>query len=195
MIRIFVICWISCLPFINYSQYNKIDTLSYLTLEEALLKKPEEVIALDLSKSKLTEVPDTVQLFVNLQGIKLTKNKLTALPDFFKSFHQLKYVHLSKNNFNHFPHVLFYCTTIQLIDISRNKVGTISPGIKNLSELTHLDIWDNEITDFPEELTLLKKLVFIDARGITFAPSFIEKWEKKLPSTKIQFDPPCNCLE
>lgn len=192
---LFAVYLTSFLCFNSTSQYKNLDTLTYISLEEALSIPALEVVALDLSKQKLSEIPDTIRYFTNLKGIKLTKNKLTQLPDFFKAYDSLTFVHLSKNKFIHFPYVLFHCNAIQLIDISRNKLTAVPAGIGALQNLTHLDIWNNEITDFPIAFTQLPQLIYLDARGITFSPSFLEKWTNLLPDTKIMFDAPCKCLE
>ena len=177
-----------------HSQVLK-DTFNYISLAEAVEIDSSIVFALDLSKSKLRELPDELKMFTNLKALKLSKNKLTELPEFFKTFDNLEYLYLNKNKFTYFPHQVFHLSNLVFLDISRNKITNIPAGIKSLDSLSYLDVWDTRIKTFPEELTELKKLQYLDTRGITFSPSFVEKWTKKMPNTVIKFDKPCNCLE
>lgn len=171
------------------------DSLHYYTLDEIQHARKDTIRALDLSHLKWEKLPDSIQQYKNLVGLKLSRNKLAVLPDYFKEFKQLKFLYLDKNKFLYFPHQLFYLTNLEALDISRNKIGSIPKGIQSLIHLKYLDIWDNLITEIDPAFAKLQQLKYIDLRGTTFSPSFVEKWTNAFPHAKIQFDTACNCLE
>lgn len=172
------------------------DTLTYLSWEASLeTEDPLSVYAIDLTKYKLDSIPEALEKFKNIKGLKLSKNNLTRLPSFFKSFDSLEFLYLNKNKFEVFPYQVFHLSQLKLLDISKNELSNIPEGIKSLRQLVYLDIWSNEIDGFPEELSELQQLEFFDARGRTYSPSFVESWLEKLPNTTIKFEKPCKCLE
>ena len=57
-----------------------LDTMKgYTSIDEAKLN-PDKVIKLVLIKKKLTDVPEEIRQFKNLQYLDLSKNKLKKLP-------------------------------------------------------------------------------------------------------------------
>ena len=98
---------------------------TYSSLEEAL-KEPDKVIKLSLKKQKLTELPEEVLKFKNLQSLSLRNNKLTAFP---RELKQLQY--------------------LQELDLSRNKMDTIYPEIGELTQLYYLNMNNNELSVLP----------------------------------------------
>ena len=190
----FVIVLSLCSALFCWSQ-NKYDSLEYITLEEAKNKSVEEVVALDLSKSKYTELPYELFNYTSLMGLKLTKNKLDSLPEEFKTLNQLRYVYLAKNKFKEFPVVLFQLAQLEVLSLERNKIQNLPKGIVALQEIRYLDLWDNRIKSFPIELVDLPNLEYLDVRGMTFSPTFVKSWNEKLPNTAIQFEKPCACMD
>lgn len=194
MKKYFVIGWLIIIGY-NCRAQIPVDKNHYFRLENIKKADKDTIYALDLSKLKWEKLPDSLKKYHHLRGIKLTKNKLTRLPDYFKSFTSLQFVYLDKNKLQYFPHQLFYLKDLEYLNISRNKIGSIPKGIKALKKLKYLDIWDNLLTHIDPAFATLQQLEYIDFRGTTFSPSFVKKWVKAFPHTKIEFDPPCNCLE
>lgn len=176
-----------------YSQALE-DTLDYIPWKSVFNYAPEEVVAIDASRQKWTEIPVEIMTFPNLKGLKLEKNKLDSLPDFIKAL-KLTSLYLGKNKFTYFPHQIFHISTLERLAIEKNKITTLPKGVKALKSLKHLDIWGNRITTFPEELVEMQQLQYVDARGTMYRQDFITKWEENLPNAKIKFDPPCSCLD
>lgn len=93
------------------------------------------------------------------------------------------------------PSEIFYLDKLIVLDVSRNDITSIPKGIQNLQHLEYLDAWDNSFTFVDPALSSLEKIKYIDFRGMTFSPTFVNKWNNLLPNTQIEFDPPCDCLE
>ncbi|HRH39091.1 MAG TPA: hypothetical protein PK760_12130, partial [Flavobacteriales bacterium] len=83
--RIPVVLAAVCVAFLANAQLlttAALDTVrTYHSLERAL-QEPDKVFRLDLSKSKLKEVPD-LRMFKNLNALDLSQNKLKSLPTWF----------------------------------------------------------------------------------------------------------------
>lgn len=194
MKKFFIIGWWIIIGNIAFAQIP-VDKLHYYTLEELEGVQKDTILALDLTKMKWEVLPDSLQDYTSLKGMKLSKNKLEKLPDYFKKFTNLQFLYLDKNKFRHFPYQIFYLNNLLYLDISRNKIGNIPEGIKALKNLVYLNIWDNLITHISPDFAQLQQLKYIDFRGTTFSPSFVKKWTQSFPNTKVYFDPPCDCLE
>ena len=63
----------------------------------------------------------------------------------------------------------------------------------DLRELVSLDLWSNELADFPDELKGMEALRFMDLRVIQFDPKEMERITELFPRVKIFFSQPCNC--
>src|SRR5690606_8763147 len=73
----------------------------YTSIEEAM-KNPSQVYKLKL-RDKLENVPDEVKLFTNLNVLDLSKNRLTELPEFLIQMQYLQRLDISRNKFRVFP--------------------------------------------------------------------------------------------
>ncbi len=171
------------------------DTLRYLTLEEARTQPPELVYALDLSKLKLTEIPEEVFQFIHLEGLILSKNKFSSVPNSISKFTQLKHLYLLKNKLEEFPDEVFELNNLEILSVARNKIRYLPAKIAVLENLRVLDLWGTRILGFPKELAQLENLEELDVRGITYSTKFVESWTNELPNTLIHFENPCTCLD
>lgn len=172
----------------SFAQTGKI----YYSLDEALAANPDSVYRLDLSKNRLTIVPETIYRFKNLQELNLSQNKLTSLPDTFY-FPNLQILNLEKNNLDTFSTAICQNTQLRTIYLGKNNIRYLPECIGNLQELVTIDIWFNPIQDLPMALTTMRKLRAMDLRGITYSNDFQKKWNTLLPWVKIEFDLGCDC--
>jgi hypothetical protein len=62
-----------------------------------------------------------------------------------------------------------------------------------LKELYSLDLWSNDLGDFPDAISGMKALRFMDLRVIQFSQGEMDRITTLLPSVKIFFSQPCNC--
>ncbi len=193
-IRFVIFCCIAITNF-SWGQPEELDQLKYTPWKIAQYLPKDSVEAITFERLRLTEIPSDLWLFTDLQGLDLGKNKFTTIPPELKQLQKLKYLYLDKNKLSAFPQVVYHLFELELLDISRNDLIALPQGISSLKKLVYLDLWDTNIPSLPDDLVELDKLQFLDMRGMTYAPTFLERWEKRLPTTQIKFDPPCNCME
>lgn len=171
-----------------FGQRDKI----YKGLESIQNVSPDSVYRLDLSKSKLEEIPSIIFSFKNLQELDLSKNKLSHLKGI-EVFKDLRILNLTKNKFETFPLEICQATSIRNLFLGKNNIKVIPSCIGQLQSLIVLDMWYNPIDDLPEELTQLRNLRSLDLSGLNFSQSFQKEWNEKLPWVKIEFEAACDC--
>lgn len=159
----------------------------------AAMQQPDSVFILDLSKQKLTELPNEVVKFKNLKKLILTKNKIDSLPMSLKDVKNLEEISIEKNKFKLFPPVFCFMPNLKRLIICRNPIVNMPSCIGDLTNLEYIDMWETEVADIPIEIQNLKKLKEIDLRGIAYNSAFQKRLLELLPNAKVHFDLPCNC--
>lgn len=171
-----------------------IDTVPTYTLEKALQQDPLKVYKLSLKKMKLTELPDEIFQFKNLQVLNLKSNKLKTFPKRITTFKYLQELNISANKIEIVPKELGELIHLKIFSAGSNKIVAIPPEIENLKKLTYLDLWGNEIASLPYEIQELQEnLKEIDMRVIMMSKEEHQKIQELLPNTKIRFSQSCNC--
>lgn len=165
---------------------------TFRTLERAL-KDPAAVQRLDLSGSKLKEVPEEVRQFTNLNALDLSGNKLKDLPAWLGDMAYLQELRVAKNKLENIPVAVCAMRHLKRLDMSRNAIMGIPACLGNLSELVSLDLWSNDIAEVPEEIQQLEALRFLDLRAIMFEQPEMDRIHELLPKAKVYFSQPCNC--
>ena len=79
--------------------------------------------------------------------------------------------------------------------LSINDITKLPDEINQLSELVKLDLWSTAITYFPPNLINLKKMKFIDLRGVTYGPTFIKEITTSMNWVTFKYETPCSCVE
>lgn len=128
---------------------------------------------LDLPKTELREVPESIGTMKELRRISLENNGLRNLPESLGKLSKLKKINLGHNLFEEFPSVVTELpkledlaldrnklTTIpdkvgtmkkmRRLKLARNKIGHLPQTFENLSGLHELDVSNNRLTDFPD---------------------------------------------
>ena len=167
---------------------------TWYTLEEARLVNPDSVFRLDLSRSKLREIPNEIYQYHNVRELNLAQNKLQNLPDTF-FFPNLQILNIEKNELDTFSSAICKHSELRQLYLGKNDIRYVPDCIANLKNLERLDMWFNPIADLNPAMAELRKLKYLDLRGITYSNTFQKKWSSLLPWVKIEFDLGCDCAD
>lgn len=176
-----------------YSQ-SGLDTIRvYINLDSAL-KNPEQVVRLNLERSRFKTLPESILHFTNLRELNLNNNKLKDLPPWLSKLDQLERLYLSKNKLEDFPAIICDLTMLNTLVMSRNDLYEFPPCIEKLTNLASLDVWETNIASLPIEAKSLKKLMLLDMRAIQMNENEQNNIRAILsPDAEINFSEPCDC--
>ena len=172
---------------------DELSLLKRYTSVASIKQNPEQVIILDLSKSKLKEVPPEVFACTNLEELYLNKNRLREIPAEIKYLKKLKKLDVSHNKLKTIPEEIGELTNLTHLYLNRNLIEELPYTIGRLRNLEIFEMWDNEIIEFPETIRELKKLQVFELRNILFSKEEQAYLKAMLPNAKFYFSPPCNC--
>lgn len=171
------------------------DTLRVYTWQEALKADPETVLAITFEKMRLDTLPADLVRFKKLRKLDLSKNKFSQLPDFIDQLDSLQELNLHRNNITFFPMQICRMRSLKRLILSRNSFTQLPECIQYLKKLSYLDLSDTPVGSFPGAFVLMPQLKTLSLHGLAYPPSFQRRWKEKLPWMRIEFDPPCNCME
>ena len=171
-----------------------IDTVPTYTLAKALKQDPLKVYKLNLKKLKLTEIPEEVYQFKNLNVLDISKNKFKEFPKKIGEFKYLQELNVSDNKIEIVTKELGLLLHLKKFEANQNGLVSIPPEIKFLKKLEYMDLWGNDIGSLPYEISELEmNLKEIDMRVILMSKAEHDKIQSLLPNTKIKFSKSCNC--
>lgn len=165
--------------------YN--EALDHASAIAALAALPH-LKGLGMTKTKMSELPDSIGLLTGLEALEITGNQLKALPDSIQSLQQLRILNLRTNRFTTFPKNLAglpkleelslrfneiktlpkeigALASLRVLDLSSNGIAVLPPAIKELSQLKELHMKYNKLTRLPEELGELQELEVVALNG------------------------------
>ncbi|XP_003700527.2 leucine-rich repeat-containing protein 40 isoform X1 [Megachile rotundata] len=150
-------------------QSTKLLSLAGLNLTEL----PQEVLenackadvgTVDLSRNKLSELPDQMCVIAKVADLKLTSNELTHLPEWIgEKYKHLQALDLSRNFLESLPSTLSLLKYLRELNISFNRYKKIPESIYDIDSLEILIANDNSITDIDvPSLQKLQKLAILN---------------------------------
>jgi hypothetical protein len=163
--------------------------------EEALKLDPKIVTILDCSGQKWESLPLEIFQFTNLKELDLSKNKLSQIPEKFSSFQVIEKLDLGRNKFENFPLVICQLPLLKTLHLDRNQITLLPEQIADLQALEYLDLYANGIEQFGEGIFLLPALKVLNIEGVMYGTVFAKQLMARLPQTKVLIDPPCKCLD
>lgn len=167
-------------------------TREYYSIASAL-KEPDKVYRLQLTKKKYKVLPEEIRQFKNLNALDVGKNKLKELPEWLGELVYMQEFHAPQNKFRAMPDVVCKWPHLKRLDLHQNEITGLLPCMGDLTEVVSLDLWSNDLEDFPEELKGMEALRFMDLRVIQFDQNEMGKIADLFPKVKIFFSQPCNC--
>jgi Leucine-rich repeat (LRR) protein len=183
---------LALLWFPSFSQKSTETVYQWSEVQNAM---PDTIYNLSLAKMKLTELPAQLWKFKNLKKLYLNKNKLSALPDSFDVFTQLEVLDIGHNQFEVFPIPVAHLRNLKALIASDNRLTSLPDALGNLKKLEVLDFYNNEILNIGLGLFQLENLKKLDLSGTMYGTIFQKNLIAKLPGVKIKLDPPCTCLD
>jgi len=163
--------------------------------EDALKMDPRAVQILDCSAQKWDSLPLEIFRFTNLKELNLSKNKLSQIPENFNSFQAIEKLDLGRNKFEIFPLSVSTLSNLKILQLDRNKLTLLPEQIASLQALEYLDLYANTIEHFGEGIFTLPKLQTLNIEGTMYGTVFAKQLLSRLPNTKVLIDPPCKCLD
>ncbi|XP_072936234.1 leucine-rich repeat-containing protein 57-like [Epargyreus clarus] len=118
---------------------NKISSLPDDISRFKLLKQ------LNLSSNLIETLPGSIVDLKKLELLNISNNKISSLPSAFGKLSNLKQVYLNNNNFKQFPTQLLGLTNLEVAELSNNKITVVPCGMAQL-HVAELNLSQNEIS-------------------------------------------------
>lgn len=160
----------------NFTNLHTID-LSNNPISKILDGTITELVSLKelrLNACNLNFLPANIARLVNLESLELRENYLESLPPSIKMLTKLKLLDIGRNNFEELPAELGYLFNIQELIVDENNLMDLSV-VAELINLRHLDICNNNLMSFPEEITKcsLLETLYCDGNEFEMLPDSI----------------------
>jgi Leucine-rich repeat (LRR) protein len=138
---------------------------------------------------KVDAVHYRIDSLVNLQYFYCINEALTNLPMSFGKLCKMQQIYLSGNLFAMIPDTIFSLSYLKRLDMRGNQLTYIPDKISRLKELEYLYLHDNrELDRLPlEALSKLRRLKVLNLRHTKVPREQIQRLEKLLPNTKIEY--------
>jgi Leucine-rich repeat (LRR) protein len=174
---------------IGYLKELEIMNLSFNKLEQipSTIGNVTKLKKLDLSENCLKYLPDELNSLSLLEELLLFKNRLSHNDCFtWEGLSNLKYLDLHNNflelmtnlpksekldtlilGYNRLQNIekLENCPNLTVLDLNNNKIENFPEEILNLQNLKTLNLMNNSINDLPPQVSLLQNLVRINIEG------------------------------
>jgi len=168
------------------------------------LKNLKKLTSLEINTTfgdGITEIPDFIFDFKNLELLDLGENNISKIPDKIKNLKNLKYfsifvnnvtsiskelgnlkieeLNIEQNKLKSIPDMVYNLKSLKKLDFSVNEIKSISEKISNLTNLEILEGSSNKIESIPDTIRNLKKLKILDLNGnsITKIPEALGELE------------------
>ncbi|XP_012055191.1 PREDICTED: leucine-rich repeat-containing protein 40-like [Atta cephalotes] len=137
-------------------------------ISEEILEDAAEasVTTIDLSRNKLSELPNKMSVIVTVTDLKLISNHLASLPEWIgEKYKCLQILDISKNHLQSLPSNIGCLKYLRDIDISFNRFTELPETIYDVEALESLNANDNQIAKI--DVSLLEKLKSLAVLNLT----------------------------
>ncbi|XP_032081054.1 DISP complex protein LRCH3 isoform X1 [Thamnophis elegans] len=117
----------------------------------------------DLSRNRLSELPQEACLFVSLESLNLYQNCIRYIPEAILNLQSLTFLNISRNQLSTLP-VHLCGLPLKVLIASNNKLVSIPEEIGQLRHLMELDVSCNEIHTIPPQIGNLNSLRDLNIR-------------------------------
>lgn len=171
------------------------DVVWFDHLEDALQAQDSGavVLALDLSRKRLRDLPTELKRLEDLRYLLVNRNRLDRFPDWLADMTDLKAVVADHNRFIDFPEVLLRMPHLTQISMGDNELQGIPLDIDLIADLEVLSLWSNLLASFPASLGNLSQLQILDLLHNEMTVEEQDMLTALLPDVQLNFSEPCDC--
>ena len=152
---------------------------------KAGLLKADVVDYVNLDRNNLTNV-DEVASLAGLKWLRLNDNRLSSLPDL-KALSALRRIYLKNNRFSAVPEQLRDLPELTDIELSGNPIKEIPAWLAEKSGLRNLSFSRTQLTRLPENLDAWKSLKSLQLGDLNIPPEEMARIRKALPDVAVVF--------
>jgi Leucine-rich repeat (LRR) protein len=98
-----------------------------------------------------------------------------------------------QNKFEQVPTAICQWKQLKRIDLHKNALKGLPACMGALDKVEVMDLWSNDLGEFPEELSGMSSVKFIDLRVIQYDQEEMDHIASLFPKAKIYFSESCNC--
>ena len=120
--------------------------------------EPDSVYYIYASHEELTEVPEDINQFTNLQTLNLSYNHITTLPSSMVDLKRLNQLYISNNKLSSFPEVIVKLDSLNSLDLKANQISELPAEIEQLDQLFYLNLDSNKLSSLPATFVELRNL-------------------------------------
>ena len=147
--------------------------------------RPDVVDYLNLDRNQLTNV-DAVASLTGLKWLRLNENRLAALPDL-SGLKKLRRVYLRNNKFTQVPETLKDLPELTDLDISWNDVTEVPDWLAKREGLENLSFTHTKIKLLPDDLSAWRSLKSLQLGDLDLNPAELSRIRAALPDVAIVF--------
>lgn len=171
------------------------DLVWYEDVGEAILaqQQGEVVLALDLTRNRLSDLPEELKSLPDLTYLIVNRNRLRGLPKWLSELTDLKVLLADYNRMEDFPEVLLLMPQLKQLSLGENFLTGIPLDIDNMTSLEILSLWGNVLASFPASLGNLEQLQILDLLHNEMTVEEQDMLEALLPRVQLNLSEPCDC--
>lgn len=148
---------------------------SNTTPAQSIVKKNSDITQLQIIENlsllgnQLPQLPNNfTESIANLVYLDLSDNRLSNLPDSVNMLKMLTYLSLDNNQFFYLPNVVCELSSLKTLKAHKNHIRCVPNDLENLSNLQDLDLSYNELQYLPDSCTNLHQLRNLSLAGNRF---------------------------
>ncbi|MCH2045600.1 MAG: leucine-rich repeat domain-containing protein [Saprospiraceae bacterium] len=152
------------------------------TPSESELQRASSIYEIDISGQDVEAVSEKIAILNSLEYIYMDNNSLKKLPKSMKKLKSLNELSIAGNKLqNDIPDVIGELTQLTKLDLSENELQELPSEILQLKNLEVLDLRYNQLSDLPEPLKKLENLKTVYIGNNDFDKETRKKFRKWMP--------------
>lgn len=117
---------------------------------------------IDINTTKISKLPDSIGDLVNLQVLSVANSELTSVPDSIGNLGELKSLYLDDNNLTSLPDTICNLGELKDLCLSDNKLTSLPSLLSNLTSLEECILSSNTFTKIPTAILNLPALEMVN---------------------------------